>query len=331
MKTIFLLAIFFSCGVFFCDKTRGEETESPKKPSSIDDSQVHDLLRSNLELQDQLHTALRAIEQARQDADTAAKRNAELFTERINAVEKNLSLQREHYLESMVSMRQANRFALIAAAIVAVIGMLALFLMAYFLVRAMNRTAEIGTILSSGAPLDSSRLLNPGNSPARLNPTDQVTARFFAAIEELEKRIHQLDFVHPLSQRESFPLPKPLERSEPAHSKRNPEFISRSSAFLVEGQGFLNGGDVDRALVYFDRALEMDPANAEAWVKKGTALEAQRKMHEAIESYDRAIATDNSMTVAYLYKGGALNRLQRFSEAMECYEQALRAHNKKVT
>jgi tetratricopeptide (TPR) repeat protein len=71
--------------------------------------------------------------------------------------------------------------------------------------------------------------------------------------------------------------------------------------------------------------LALDQNNTEALVKKGVALERQRKLTEAIECYDRAIAADGSMTIAYLYKGGVYNRLERFDEALQCYEQALRA------
>ena len=109
--------------------------------------------------------------------------------------------------------------------------------------------------------------------------------------------------------------------------------LRRAAQFFVDVQvpgDPWDYGDSDSALLCFEKAVELDPNSAEALVKKGTALEAQRKLHEAIESYDRAIVADNSLTVAYLYKGGALNRLQRFSEAMACYELALRNHPKKA-
>ncbi|MGD0059838.1 MAG: tetratricopeptide repeat protein, partial [Verrucomicrobiia bacterium] len=71
-----------------------------------------------------------------------------------------------------------------------------------------------------------------------------------------------------------------------------------------------------------------DPTNAEAFVKKGMALEHLGTLDEAIDCYDRAIALDNSMTMAYLSKGGVFNRLERYGEALQCYEQALRAQQK---
>jgi len=89
--------------------------------------------------------------------------------------------------------------------------------------------------------------------------------------------------------------------------------------------------NAEEALVCFDEALAVEPNNAEALVKKGTALERLRKLNEAIECYDRAIAADNSMTIAYLYKGGLFNRMERFGEALECYEMALKTQEDRGT
>ncbi len=333
-KQAILAAIFSLCCFLFCAAVFSAPLTAPKEPDLQENPLAQDLLRSNLQLQDQLHTALQAIERARQDAETAAKQNADLFSERLASVEKNLALQREHDLEAMISMRQSNRLALIAAAVVAGIGMISLLLTAYFQIRAMNRMAAIGALVSSGTQAEHGRMVGEGQSlaPARLNATDQVTTRFLSALDQLERRIHELDSLNSAATE--------FTRASAQKSQADWKSLSRPAisadaliqvrSLLAEGQSALNTGDADTALVCFEKAAALDSHNAEALVKKGTALEAQRKLHEAIESYDRAIAADSSLTVAYLYKGGALNRLQRFSEAMACYEQALRNHPKKA-
>jgi tetratricopeptide (TPR) repeat protein len=323
MKKHFLFCLFIFSVCVFSNRTSAfaAPSETPEEKTSAEavEAQAPDLLRSNLQLQEQLHTALRAIEQGRQDAEAAAKKNADLFTERLNAVEKNLALQREHDLETVLSMRQSNRLALVAAAILAAVGILALFLTAFFQIRAMNRIAEVGSLLSSNHPFDPARAVGNGNGhhPVQLDRSEQVTSRFLAAVEQLEKRIHELDSVNSGANgalKETFSLAD----------------ASETRSLLSEGQSLLNNSEAEKALLCFEKAIEMEPQCAEALIKKGTALEALRKLPEAIETYDRAIATNNSLTVAYLYKGGVLNRLQRFSEAMECYEQALRTHPKKA-
>lgn len=336
MKTQSVVAtLFLVCTVLFCAPLLAQPVETTNAPVVAPESEPNqDLLRSNLQLQDQLHTALQAIERARQDAELASKKNAELFSERISSVEKNLAQQREHDLESMVAMRQSNRMALLAAAVVAGIGLLCLFFTTFFQVRAMNRMAAVGSLVSTGSPIDSPHLLAGGSDsvPARLTVTDQATTRFLSAIDQLEKRIHELDAVNAAASNaaKAGTLKAPSDWKSPTKPALNGDAANQVRTLLAEGQSVLNRGDADNALLLFEKAVELEPESAEALVKKGTALEAQRKLHEAIESYDRAITLDSTLTVAYLYKGGALNRLQRFSEAMACYEQALRNHTKKA-
>ncbi len=325
-KTALVISVFFCC-LFFAGNIFGQN-EVNVETNSI--SSADQMLRSNLHLQDQLQTALRAIERSRQDADTAAKQTAELFTEKMNTVEKNLAIQRERDLSTIVSMRESNRIVLIAAASLAGIGIVALMLTAYFQVRAMNRVVEIGALVSSSFSIDSHRVLGAGISsiPAQLNSSDQANVRFLAAVEQLEKRIHQLDGTNFGAAR----LAGIAALKSGSISESNDPAVADGSddSLLGKGQTLLANGEPEKALACFDEALKLDPANAEALVKKGSALETLRRLPEAIEAYDRAIAADDSLTVAYLYKGGVLNRLQRFAEAMECYERALGTHPKKA-
>jgi tetratricopeptide (TPR) repeat protein len=322
-----VVALLLICHLFASGAKAFAQTDSPSTNAVDIDAQA--TLRSNLLVQEQLHNALRAIEQSRQDADSAARRNAEIFNERLSALEKSLAEQRSRDLESL---RTSNRFILAAASILGGIGILALLCTAYFQVRALNRVAQVGAAISTMVPQDSPRALGEGHavSPPQLGSADQSNARFISAIEQLEKKIHQLESTNLHS---SFQPGTPKLNSSPknGHSfngERDPETLPRVNLLLTEGQALLDGGDAENALVYFEQALDIEPNNADALIKKGTTLEALRKNVEAIETYDRAIAMDSSMTVAYLYKGGVLNRLQRFAEAMECYEQALRTHPK---
>ncbi len=334
-KSVPAIFVVFLVGCSFLNRSFSAEPAALDEPNSSANyrSETQDLLRSNLQLQEQLRNALRAIEQGRQDAEAAAKYHADLFTERLNSVEKNLTVQRERDLQSILSMRQSNQLVLVAAVLLAGIGMLALFLTVYFQIRALNRLAATAPFFPMSAPPDAARFLGGGalDAPARLNSTEQVTARFLYAIEQLEKKIHQLDSVAANSQTQKAFEPKShRELKDLATQKFNPESSSEFNSLLVKGHSLLSSGDSEKALGYFESALEIDPENTEALIKKGTALEGLRKFAEAIETYDRALAADPSLTVAYLYKGGVLNRLQRFTEAMECYEQALRTHPKKA-
>lgn len=323
------LALFLICGLSVSSMVAFAQTNTAiTNATEISDAQA--ALRANLLVQEQLHSALRAIEQARQDADSASKRNAEIFSERLSALEKTLAEQRRNDLESL---RDSNRLVLTAASILGAVGILALLCTAYFQVRAMNRVAEVGALISATVH-ESPRALgeSKGTTPAQLGEADQSNERFMAAIEQLEKKIRQLDSVNSPTVFSSTVTKINAPNSEHAASGSNgagnSEIWTRVNLLLTEGQALLDGGDAENALVYFEQALDLDPNNTEALIKKGTTLESLRKMPEALAAYDRAIATDSSITVAYLYKGGVLNRLQRFAEAMECYEQALKTQPK---
>ena len=97
---------------------------------------------------------------------------------------------------------------------------------------------------------------------------------------------------------------------------------------MSKSQTLLKLDKPEASLACLDELLTLDPANADALVKKGAVLERLQRLDEAIQCYDRAIAQDDSMTMAYLYKGSVLNRTERYGEALACYDQALKRAGK---
>ncbi|MEP6663814.1 MAG: tetratricopeptide repeat protein, partial [Verrucomicrobiota bacterium] len=272
---------------------------------------------------------LRAIEQARQEAEDSSSQNAELFTARLNEVQKNLALQRERDLETMVAMRHSNRMLIIGAVLLASVGIFALLLTVYFQIRAMNRMAEITTLISQNIPFDAARALGQGRGSqlTQLSPAEPSSSRFLAALEQLEKRIHELDARHPAVENKKLVA---TAGTIPTLRSLESDASTLIASWLNEGQMLLNENQPEKALEKFEAVLQSEPNHLDALMKKGSALEALRQMPEALDVYDRVIAADSSHAVAYLHKGGILNRLQRFAEATECYEKALRVHPKKA-
>jgi tetratricopeptide (TPR) repeat protein len=76
------------------------------------------------------------------------------------------------------------------------------------------------------------------------------------------------------------------------------------------------------ALAWFERAIALDENAADAFIKKGAALERLGRLDEALASYERALGLDDSHADAYIGKGNVLNRLERYEEALVCFEQA---------
>ena len=281
------------------------------------------ILRSYLQLQEQLHATLMAIEQSRAESTVASRSNADLLTARLELIEKALQQQQEQQRESM---QQSNRTMLVLAGIFVGVGFLTLLFMALFQLRGMNRLAEIATSLPAG------RMLGAGAFPTGLEAGDPrllgttgepAGGRLQNLVERLEQRIGDLETTtHPPATSGGNGNGTGSGRSEAAAA--DPQL----SALLGRGESLLKLGQSADALHCFEEALARAPHSAEAHVKRGMALEQLKRNDAAIEAYDRAIAIDRSITLAYLRKGGLFNQQEKFGDALDCYEQALRAESK---
>ena len=288
-----------------------------------------DALRAYLQLQEQLHATQLAIERNRKEADAAATENARHFTSRLQGIEQALAKQRAQELEVMQS---SNRAMLFVAGLFAALGFLAILFMAYFQWRTVCRLTEIS------ATLPTAHTLGMGLPPAALGagdghvvsvgPAEQSNQRLLGALEQLEKRIHELEHLPQpsLAELTSAPVPGVPSDGESAEALAADSESARIAMLLGKGQSLLNLEKPEEALACFDEALAINDQHAEALVKKGAALEKMRKAEEAIACYDRAIAADSALTVAYLYKAGLFNQMERFDEALQCYEKALHTH-----
>lgn len=265
------------------------------------------VLRSYLQIQEQLHTALLAIDKNRQELEAATKLNNEMVAGRLKLIEQALTSQGERETKTA---RSSQRLVLIIAGIFGLVGVGAMVLTSWFQLRTMNRLSELG---GSGGFF---RQLDGPISSVNAGPP-----AIMEAIQRIEQRL--LEY-----QQARASLPEPSTNGTHGENENDPN--DKISVLLGKGQTLMRLDRPGQALEAFDEALNIDPENAEIFVKKGTALERMKKLDEAIVCYDRAIAANHSMTLAYLCKGGVYNQMERFNEALECYEQALRSQQKPV-
>ncbi len=61
------------------------------------------------------------------------------------------------------------------------------------------------------------------------------------------------------------------------------------SVLKLKGVALLNLGNYEEAIKCYDKAIEIEPNNAEAWNNKGIVLGRLSKYEEAIACYDKAI------------------------------------------
>jgi len=66
----------------------------------------------------------------------------------------------------------------------------------------------------------------------------------------------------------------------------------KANDLLVEGKRLYDARKYEEAVASFDKAIEIDPKNADAWNHKGNAIYYFSRFDDAIACYDKAIEID---------------------------------------
>ena len=98
---------------------------------------------------------------------------------------------------------------------------------------------------------------------------------------------------------------------------------ARAVQYFRDGLSFLSKDDCERALPYFEKAVESDNNYAEAWAQSGFCNEKLGRHAEAIESSKRAVNLRPS-TESYFNIGLANFYLKQYRDAAEAYRQAIK-------
>ena len=84
-----------------------------------------------------------------------------------------------------------------------------------------------------------------------------------------------------------------------------------------QGFSFLyNKGDFNRSIKAFELAIELDPANAKAYLNRGIAYERVNNVEQALKDYSRAIQLLPQDAKAYYMRGMLLGHDGKDSEAI---------------
>jgi tetratricopeptide (TPR) repeat protein len=114
-----------------------------------------------------------------------------------------------------------------------------------------------------------------------------------------------------------------------------PEETQSLEAYEACSKGLLNFQEespesIDRAIVFFERAVALDPTYARAHTLLGAALDLKgdylttpELSERALVSLDRALALHPDSADAWRYRGSALTTLNRDEEALAAFEKAL--------
>jgi TolB-like protein len=118
----------------------------------------------------------------------------------------------------------------------------------------------------------------------------------------------------------------PAARAEETQSLEAYEACSKGLLNLHEE----SQESIDRAIVFFERAVALDPAYARAHMLLGAALDLKgdylttpELSERGLSSLDRALALRPDSADAWRYRGSALTTLNRDEEALAAFEKAL--------
>ncbi|MCX9011336.1 MAG: tetratricopeptide repeat protein [Candidatus Methanoperedens sp.] len=96
----------------------------------------------------------------------------------------------------------------------------------------------------------------------------------------------------------------------------SPIAASTSAQFIDIGNAFMDTGRYQEALNAFDKAIEIDPDNSNAWENKGIALNNLGRNQEAFEALVKALELNPDNLNALVHKGYTLDALGRRQEAI---------------
>lgn len=298
----------------------------------------------------ELRQTQREMERLRRELEQRMVQNSEALTTSLRMIETSLGQMHDRQKGHISAVESSNRAILTVAGVFAAVGIIGLIFILVILSRALGRFSEIAVavaprpqLLGEGSAQNGRGMLGAGDGLQRGGSAEESSARFQSAIDQLQKRILELEHsvqtppaspsgqanrtngkpvIAPAANTSNIEPLMPEDTAEPAVDEASPS--SRASVLVSKGQALLNLDSIEPAMQCFNEALALEPNNAEALVKRGMAFEKMQDWERALECYDNAIAADASLTVAYLYRGGVCNRLQRYREALESYEQALR-------
>ena len=92
---------------------------------------------------------------------------------------------------------------------------------------------------------------------------------------------------------------------------------------INHGTHYLNLKEYQQALENYDRAIQLNPNEAVAYIFRGVAYYELGNYQQAIKDYDRAIQLDPNRARAYHYRGSAFSSLGNYQQAIKDYDRAI--------
>ena len=98
---------------------------------------------------------------------------------------------------------------------------------------------------------------------------------------------------------------------------------SAKDANYISGLYYTYKNEKEKAIVYFDKCLNLQFSFMDAYREKAIALYDLGKYDSSLAVLDKALTLQNSFEEGYYYSGRCLEKLNRKEEAIQSYRNAL--------
>jgi tetratricopeptide (TPR) repeat protein len=96
-----------------------------------------------------------------------------------------------------------------------------------------------------------------------------------------------------------------------------------ANAYYNRGLAYWHEGKFDQAILDYSKAIEINPGLAEAYINRGSAYSKKKQYDQAISDYDKALERNPNLEVAYNNRGLAYLNTKRYDQAISDFNKAL--------
>ncbi|MFZ3172897.1 MAG: tetratricopeptide repeat protein [Carboxydocellales bacterium] len=96
------------------------------------------------------------------------------------------------------------------------------------------------------------------------------------------------------------------------------------TSYITQANKFVESDEYELAINYFEKAIKIDPKNAEAYIGKAQALDLLNLYSESLEYANQGITLNPNDAQAYIIKAIALTDLKRYSAALITANKAIK-------
>ena len=101
-----------------------------------------------------------------------------------------------------------------------------------------------------------------------------------------------------------------------------------SEMFHKQAMSFLGQGEVQKAIEFFDKALDFDKEYFPAWNNKGIALLELKRYKQALDCFDQVIRINGLDKMVWYNKGYTLLMLGEYQESVTAFDNFLYSYSK---